>query len=150
MAYVYLAAAIIFEILGTISMKYAEGFTKVVPSVLIFVCYGICFVALTVALKTLPVSMVYAIWAGVGTAIMAVVGLFFFNEPLPLQKIMATSLIILGVVMLNFSGKHSQETKEQIAEVENVQELKRIPAADVKTPNVEIPQRAPLANRNSG
>ena len=63
MAYVYLAAAIIFEILGTISMKYAEGFTKVVPSVLIFVCYGICFVALTIALKTLPVSMVYAIWA---------------------------------------------------------------------------------------
>lgn len=149
MAYVYLAAAIIFEILGTISMKYAEGFTKVVPSVLIFVCYGICFVALTIALKTLPVSMVYAIWAGVGTAIMAVVGLFFFNEPLPLQKIMATSLIILGVVMLNFSGKHSQETKEQIAEVENVQELKRVPAANTKTP-MEIPQRAPLANRNSG
>lgn len=150
MAYVYLAAAIIFEILGTISMKYAEGFTKVVPSVLIFVCYGICFVALTIALKTLPVSMVYAIWAGVGTAIMAVVGLFFFNEPLPLQKIMATSLIILGVVLLNFSGKHSQETKEQIAEAENVQELKRIPATDVKTHDVEIPQRAPLVNRNSG
>lgn len=146
MAYVYLAAAIIFEILGTVSMKYAEGFTKVVPSILVVVCSGICFVCLTVALKTLPVSIVYAIWAGVGTAIMAVVGLLVFNEPLPLQKVMATSLIILGVVMLNFSGQQSSQTKEQVAEAESVKELKRIPAVNAVVP----PPQAPLVNRNSG
>ena len=146
MAYVYLAAAIIFEILGTISMKYAEGFTKVVPSILIFVCYGICFVTLTIALKTLPVSLVYAIWAGVGTAIMAVVGLYFFNEPLPLQKIVATSLIILGVVMLNFSSKHDLKPQEQIAEAESAKEAKRLPTS-APAPQVAP---APLANRNSG
>ena len=144
MPYVYLAAAIIFEILGTISMKYAEGFTKVIPSVLIFVCYGICFVSLTVALKTLPVSMVYAIWAGVGTAIMAVVGLLMFGEPLPLQKILATSLIILGVVMLNFSGKH--HAPEQVAEVEK-KEIKRVPAEQT-VPAIQMRER--IAERNSG
>lgn len=144
MPYVYLAAAIIFEILGTISMKYAEGFTKVIPSVLIFVCYGICFVSLTVALKTLPVSMVYAIWAGVGTAIMAVVGLLMFGEPLPLQKILATSLIILGVVMLNFSGKH--HAPEQVAEVEK-KEIKRVPAEQT-VPAIQVRER--IAERNSG
>ena len=144
MPYVYLAAAIIFEILGTISMKYAEGFTKVIPSVLIFVCYGICFVSLTVALKTLPVSMVYAIWAGVGTAIMAVVGLLMFGEPLPLQKILATSLIILGVVMLNFSGKH--HAPEQVADVEK-KEIKRVPAEQT-VPAIQMRER--IAERNSG
>ena len=144
MPYVYLAAAIIFEILGTISMKYAEGFTKVIPSVLIFVCYGICFVSLTVALKTLPVSMVYAIWAGVGTAIMAVVGLLMFGEPLPLQKILATSLIILGVVMLNFSGKH--HAPEQVADVEK-KEIKRVPAEQT-VPAIQVRER--IAERNSG
>jgi small multidrug resistance pump len=144
MPYVYLAAAIIFEIFGTIAMKYAEGFTKVIPSVLIFVCYGICFVSLTVALKTLPVSMVYAIWAGVGTAIMAVVGLLMFGEPLPLQKILATSLIILGVVMLNFSGKH--HAPEQVAEVEK-KEIKRVPAEQT-VPAIQVRER--IAERNSG
>ncbi|HEX7674981.1 MAG TPA: multidrug efflux SMR transporter [Bdellovibrio sp.] len=148
MAYVYLAAAIIFEIVGTVSMKYAAGFTKVVPSVVIFVSYGICFVCLTVALKTLPVSAVYAIWAGVGTAIMAVVGLIMFGEPLPLQKILATSLIILGVVMLNYSGKHQQQPKEEIADANVVKEL-RAPAATAETSQ---PSQVPLAatNRNSG
>ncbi|MGE5086566.1 MAG: DMT family transporter [Bacillota bacterium] len=145
MPYVYLAAAIIFEILGTISMKYAEGFTKVIPSVLIFVCYGICFVSLTIALKSLPVSMVYAIWAGVGTAIMAVVGLLMFGEPLPLQKILATSLIILGVVILNFSGGKHQDS-DQVVEVEK-KEIKRIPAEQT-LPVIQIRER--IAERNSG
>lgn len=148
MAYVYLAAAIIFEILGTVSMKYAAGFTKVVPSIVIFVSYGICFVCLTIALKTLPVSMVYAIWAGVGTAIMAVVGLMLFGEPLPIQKVVATSLIILGVVMLNLNGKHQTEAKEQIAEVENVKELKRTPAANSSA--TQAPVTVSLGQRNSG
>jgi small multidrug resistance pump len=127
MAYLYLAAAIIFEILGTMSMKYSEGFTKVVPSILTFVCSGICFVGLTLALKTLPVSNVYAIWAGVGTAIMAVVGMYYFNEPLHLQKVLATSLIILGVVLLNLGPAAKVIQKDQMAKVEENQ-INRLPA----------------------
>lgn len=134
MAYAYLAAAIIFEVLGTITMKYSEGFTKVIPIILTLVCHGICFVALAVALKSLPISMVYAIWAGVGTAIMAFIGLMMFNEPLPLQKVLATSLIILGVVMLNFAD---QKPVEQVAKVEATKVIKDKPAS---TTEVE-PQR---------
>lgn len=119
MAYAYLAAAIILEVFGTVAMKYSEGFTKVVPSILTVACHGICFVSLTVALKSLPVSNVYAIWAGVGTALMAILGLIIFGEPLPLQKVLATGLIVLGVVMLNFSGPSQREkAEEQLARVE--------------------------------
>ncbi|WP_373999572.1 multidrug efflux SMR transporter [Bdellovibrio bacteriovorus] len=139
-AYLYLAAAIVFEVLGTITMKYSVGFTKVLPVILTIVCHGICFVALAVALKSLPISIVYAIWAGVGTAMMALVGLWMFNEPLPIQKVLATSLIILGVVMLNFS-----ETKpvEQLAKVDNVKVLHQ-----EKAPATEV--RETVSERNSG
>lgn len=127
MAYLYLAAAIIFEILGTMSMKYSEGFTKVVPSILTLVCSGICFVGLTLALKTLPVSNVYAIWAGVGTAVMAVVGMYYFDEPLPMQKVLATSLIVLGVVLLNLGPDGKELKKDQMAKVEE-NDINRLPA----------------------
>jgi small multidrug resistance pump len=148
MPYAYLAAAIVFEILGTIGMKYADGFTRLIPSVLMVLCFAISFFCITFALKTLPVSLVYAIWAGVGTAIMAVVGLVIFNEPLPIQKVVATSLIILGVVMLNFSG---QKAMEQVAAETEVKEIKRVPSTSVVTPvSVEMPGRAALVNRNSG
>lgn len=140
MAYLYLAAAIIFEILGTMSMKYSEGFTKVVPSILTFVCSGICFVGLTLALKTLPVSNVYAIWAGVGTAIMAVVGMYYFDEPLPMQKVLATSLIVLGVVLLNLGPAGKVIKKDQMAKVEE-KEINRLPA------KVQV---AAEAERNAG
>ncbi|WP_295903557.1 DMT family transporter [uncultured Bdellovibrio sp.] len=135
MAYAYLAAAIIFEVLGTITMKYSEGFTKVVPIILTLVCHGICFVALAVALKSLPISMVYAIWAGVGTAMMALIGLMMFNEPLPLQKVLATSLIIAGVVLLNIADKKPAE--EQVAKVEATKVIKQKPSSTVEV----TPQR---------
>lgn len=137
MAYVYLAAAIVFEILGTITMKYSVGFTKVLPIILTVVCHGICFVALAAALKSLPISVVYSIWAGVGTAAMALIGLLIFNEPLPLQKVLATTLIVLGVVMLNFTidGKKP----EQVAKSEPVKvEIEKVPEAPI------------IAQRNSG
>jgi small multidrug resistance pump len=144
MAYVYLAAAIVFEILGTLTLKYTEGFTKVIPIVATLVCHGICFVALAAALKSLPISMVYSIWAGVGTAAMAFIGLALFNEPLPLQKVMATCLIVIGVVMLNYT----QGTKPP---VEAAQVAKNEPAA-VKAVSAEktAELREVIAQRNSG
>ncbi|MNL57910.1 Multidrug resistance protein EbrB [compost metagenome] len=82
---------------------------------------------LTLALKTLPVSNVYAIWAGVGTAIMAVVGMYYFDEPLPMQKVLATSLIVLGVVLLNLGPSGKVIKKDQMAKVEE-KEINRLPA----------------------
>ena len=117
-------------------MKYSEGFTKGLPIILTIVCHGICFVALAAALKSLPISMVYSIWAGVGTAAMALIGLVVFNEPLPLQKVLATSLIVVGVVMLNFTV---ESKVEQLAKSEPVKaEVEKVP---------EIPV---IAQRNSG
>lgn len=145
MAYVYLAAAIIFEVFGTITMKYSEGFTKVLPSVLTVACHGICFISLTVALKYLPVSNVYAIWAGVGTALMAFLGLVIFNEPLPLQKVVATTLIIAGVVILNLG--ESKKVEEQVAKVETTH-IEPIPSAVVvPVPAAPVVSAAP---RNAG
>lgn len=142
MAYAYLAAAILFEVLGTITMKYSEGFTKVVPVILTLVCHGICFVALAVALKSLPVSMVYAVWAGIGTAAMAFVGLMIFNEPLPIQKVLATSLIVLGVVLLSLSPDKDKKEAQNVVKAEAPQKTTVLEDADVRA--------AVLAQRNSG
>ena len=99
--WLYLTGAILFEVAGTISMKLSNGFTKLTPSVLLFVFYGISFVALTYALKKIDVSVAYAVWAGVGTALIAGIGCAYFKEPITLLKLASIGLIIIGVVGLN-------------------------------------------------
>ncbi|WP_370573664.1 multidrug efflux SMR transporter [Methanomethylovorans sp.] len=103
MSYLYLAAAILFEICGTTCMKLSEGFTRTLPSILIFVFYGISFVSFTIALKKIDVSVAYAIWAGIGVATISLIGFIGFNEPMPLIRIMFLALIIIGVVGLHLS-----------------------------------------------
>jgi len=126
MAYVYLAAAIVFEILGTVAMKYSDGFSRPIPSVLIFLFHGICFVFLAMALKTLPIGTTYALWAGVGTAIMAVIGMLAFDESWPMQKILATGLIIVGVVILKMSDSDEEVGTQEIASQSLEIEAKRV------------------------
>lgn len=104
MGYVHLLIAIIMEVLGTTCMKLAEGFTKLVPSILVFVLYGISLLFLTLALKRIDVSVSYAIWSGVGTAMIAAIGFVFFSETVTPLKIGSIALIILGVVGLNMGG----------------------------------------------
>ncbi len=99
-----LTFAILLEVAGTTCMKLSEGFTKLTPSVLIFVFYGLSFVALTVALRFIDLSITYAVWAGVGTAIIAVIGITYFGEPISAIKVISICLIILGVVGLNMSS----------------------------------------------
>lgn len=101
MAWWYLASAILLEVAGTTSMKLSQGFTRLLPSVLIFVFYGLSFIALTHAVKRIDVSISYAIWSGVGTALIALIAYFAFNEPLTPLKLVSLGLIILGVVGLN-------------------------------------------------
>ena len=99
-----LTAAIVLEVAGTTSMKLSEGFTRLVPSVLLFVLYGASFVALTFSLKRIDVSIAYAVWAGVGTALIALVGVTFFHEPITVIKFISICLIIVGVVGLYLGG----------------------------------------------
>lgn len=117
LAYVYLGIAIVAEVLGTIAMKYSAGFTKGVPTVLTIILYGIGFITLTVALKSLPLSNVYAICAGLGTALIAICGVIFFNETMPLQKVVATGLIVVGVVILNIQSGSNQKDLKQMTEI---------------------------------
>ncbi len=103
----YLAGAIALEAVGTTSMKLSDGFTKLVPSILIFLFYAASFVALTFALKGIGVSVAYAIWSGIGTVIIATIGILYFQEPVTALKIVSIGFIVAGVVGLNLSGiKH--------------------------------------------
>lgn len=104
MSYLYLAAAILFEICGTTCMKLSEGFTRMLPSILIFVFYGISFVSFTIALKKIDVSVAYAIWAGLGVAMISIIGYVGFHESMSLVKIISILLVIVGVVGLHLSS----------------------------------------------
>jgi small multidrug resistance pump len=102
--WVYLVCAIALEVAGTTSMKISAGFTKLAPSVLIFVFYAASFVMLTFALKKIDVSVAYAIWSGIGTALIACIGMLYFREPATAVKFVSIGLILLGVVGLNLAG----------------------------------------------
>jgi small multidrug resistance pump len=95
-----LAGAIMLEIAGTMSMKLSQGFTRTVPSVLLFVCYGISFALMTVAVKRIDVSVSYAIWSGVGTATIALIGVLWFRETLTWIQVASIVLIVTGVIGL--------------------------------------------------
>jgi small multidrug resistance pump len=99
-----LLGAIVLEVAGTTSMKLSNGFTKPVPSVLIFVFYAMSFILLTLALKHINVSIAYAVWAGMGTALIAVIGMVYFAEPMTGLKLVCVGLIILGVAGLNLAS----------------------------------------------
>ena len=100
----YLAGAIVLEAAGTTSMKLSAGFTKLVPSILIFLFYAASFVALTFALKGIDVSLAYAIWSGIGTVIIVTFGIVYFKEPATALKIVSIGLIVIGVAGLKLSG----------------------------------------------
>lgn len=114
MAWIYLTAAILFEIVGTVSMKLSHGFTKAIPSVLMIIFYLLAFTCLNFTLKTIPVSVAYAIWSGVGTAAIAVIGYVAFKETLTVMKVTAIILIIVGVALLNISSESSETDKTRL------------------------------------
>ncbi len=100
----YLACAILLEVAGTTSMKLSKGFTNLVPSILLFVFYVASFVALTFALRRIDVSVAYAVWSGVGTALIATIGMLYFREPVTALKLISIAFIIAGVFGLNLNG----------------------------------------------
>ena len=97
----WLAVAIGSEIVATVSLKVSDGFTKPIPSVVVVLGYAVSFYALSISLRSIPLGVVYAIWSGVGTAAIVVIGLFLFRETLDAVKVVGIGLIITGVVVLN-------------------------------------------------
>ena len=103
MSWFYLILAISLEVSGTTCMKLSDGFAKTTASLLIFVFYGLSIIALTLAVKHIDISVSYAVWSGLGTGLMAVIGVVWFGEPLTSLKAAALALIIVGVVAVNLS-----------------------------------------------
>lgn len=100
-----LALAIVFEVAGTTCMRLAEGFTRLTPSVLIFVFYAISFTLNVMIIRVLGLSVVYAVWSGVGTLLTALIGWFWFKEPLTALRMASAGLIVIGVFGLHASSR---------------------------------------------
>ncbi|MFC9277615.1 DMT family transporter [Streptomyces collinus] len=106
MGYLWLAGAISAEVAATTAMKYSEGFSRLGPSLVTAVGYLVSFALLARTLRTLSIGTAYAIWSGVGTAAIAVLGLLLFGEGMSAAKVAGIVLIVGGVVVLNLGGAH--------------------------------------------
>lgn len=103
-SWLWLLIAIPFGVLGTVSMKLSHGLKKWKPSVCLFVFYVISFIALTLALQGIDMSLVYAIWSGVGTVLMGIIGVFLFEESVSYKKIISLFFIVMGVVGIHLAN----------------------------------------------
>lgn len=110
-AWILLSVAIALEVAGTTCMKLSQGFTRPVPSVAMFAFYGLAFACNTMAVKTLDLSVTYAVWSGVGTIATACIGIFFFKEAATALKMASISLIVAGVFGLHASSRMQQAEK---------------------------------------
>lgn len=99
-AYLYLLMAIAGEVVGTSALKASYGMTKLIPSILVIFGYALTFWSLSIALKTLPVGVVYAIWSGLGIVSIMLIGIYVFNENFSLLHLFGTGLILAGVCIL--------------------------------------------------
>ena len=100
MAWVYLILAGIFECGWAIGLKYADGWTKIVPSVLTVIAMAASFWLLSTAMKTIPVGTAYAVWTGIGTVGVAILGMVLFGESHDLMRILCLLLIVTGILGL--------------------------------------------------
>lgn len=99
--WIALGIAIVAETIATSAMKSSEGFTKLVPSIIVLVGYGIAFYFLSQTLKSIPVGIAYAIWSGVGIVLISLAGWLFFGQKLDGPALIGMALIISGVVVMN-------------------------------------------------
>lgn len=107
MSYLYLAIAIVAEVIGTSALKASAGFTRLGPSVLVVIGYAVAFIFLSLTLRTIPVGIAYAIWAGVGIALIVAVGAVLFREVPDAPAIVGVALIVVGVVIVNTMSQTS-------------------------------------------
>ncbi|WP_421951291.1 DMT family transporter [Pelagibacterium sp.] len=101
MTYVFLLCAIVGEVIATSALKAANGFTNLVPSVIVIVGYAAAFYFLSLTLRTLPVGIAYAVWSGLGIVLISIVGWVIYRQALDLPAILGMGLIIAGVIVIN-------------------------------------------------
>ncbi len=102
---VYLAFAIVAEVIGTSALKAADGFTKLVPSLVVVVSYAVAFFLLSLAIRSMSVGIAYAIWAGLGIVLITAIGVVYFGERLDAPAYLGLALIIGGVAVINLFSK---------------------------------------------
>ena len=106
MAWVMLIVAGLFETGFAVALKFSDGFSRLIPSVLFVVFAIVSFTLLNLALRTLPVGTAYAVWTGIGAAGTALLGILFLGEPANVARIASIGLIVAGVVGLQLAGGH--------------------------------------------
>ncbi|CAI7726412.1 Multidrug resistance protein EbrA [Bacillus altitudinis] len=118
LGYLFLAIAIFSEAIGAAMLKLSNGFTRFKPSAVVVAGYTLAFYMLSLTLNIIPLSMSYATWSGVGTALTALVGLVLFNETIHMKGFIGLALVICGVIVLNQSKKQKEEKKEPFDQTE--------------------------------
>lgn len=104
--YIILAVAIISEVFGNLMLKVSNGFKKLFPAIGVIIGYGAAFYLLSLSLNAIPLGTAYAIWAGAGTVLTALVGVIVFKESFNFKKCFGLVLIIIGVIVLKLSSSH--------------------------------------------
>jgi small multidrug resistance pump len=105
MSYLYLAGAIVAETIGTTALSQTEGFTRTTPTIIVLVAFAISFYLMSLALRTIPVGIAYAIWAGVGMVLITILGWVFLKQTLDAPAFAGIALIMAGVVLLRLFSK---------------------------------------------
>ncbi|WP_017549459.1 DMT family transporter [Salinicoccus carnicancri] len=111
--YIYLGGAIVFEVAGTTMLSLSEGFSNLMPTIAMAICFALSFISLIFALKAIPLSLAYSIWAGLGTAGAGVIGIFLFGETLSTVNIIGLLVIITGVVIMNMSDSAGKQVGQR-------------------------------------
>ena len=107
--WIFLAVAILSEVIATSALKASEGFTRLAPSATVIIGYLVSFYFLSLTLKVIPVGVAYAIWSGIGVVLIALAGWWFYGQKLDLAAILGLALILTGVVVINLfsaTGSH--------------------------------------------
>lgn len=103
--YLYLAAGIIAEVIGTSALKASDGLSRPWPSLIVVAGYGVAFYCLSLTLRTIPVGIAYAIWSGVGMVLIAIIGRIFYRQVLDPPAVVGMALILAGVLVVNLLSK---------------------------------------------
>lgn len=104
-SWIFLAIAIVSEVIGTSALKASDGFSRLWPSVLVVLGYGIAFYCLSLTLRTIPVGVAYAVWSGLGVVLITLVAWLFLDQKLDLPALVGMALIVAGVLVMNLFSR---------------------------------------------
>lgn len=104
-SWIFLAIAIVSEVIGTSALKASDGFSRLWPSLLVVLGYGIAFYCLSLTLRTIPVGVAYAVWSGLGVVLITLVAWLFLDQKLDLPALIGMALIVAGVLLMNLFSR---------------------------------------------